>query len=154
VGDDIEEVPDCTPEPVEVAHGPFPQFVEAGHGLAGALVGELGEVSDLRSRSLVRVGKPDRFNGQGFSSAHRWATDMFSTSRNEVLSFCSGDVESTIRRRLCSFSKLTRTQLRRQEFSAAQLRFRRQVQTQPHTPRVSWTIFCASREASRLMNSL
>ena len=33
VGDDVEEVPDRTPEPVEVADRPVPQIVIAGHCL-------------------------------------------------------------------------------------------------------------------------
>lgn len=73
IGDDVEEVPDRTPEPVEVAHRPLPQIVIPCHGFASALVGVVGEVGDLRSRGLVGVGKPDRFSGQFFSSAQRWA---------------------------------------------------------------------------------
>src|SRR5699024_4597065 len=40
VGDDVEEVPDRTPEPVEIADRPLPQIVIAVHKLSGALVGE------------------------------------------------------------------------------------------------------------------
>src|SRR5699024_983526 len=60
---------DRTPEAVQIIHRPAPQVLVTDHVLARALVRELGEVMDLRTRCLIGVRAPDRFSGQFFSSA-------------------------------------------------------------------------------------
>ena len=73
-------------------------FVKAGHAQAGALVGEASEVGNLRARSLIMAGQPDRFSSRFFSSVQQGkALIVVFTSRNEVHSFTSDDLETTLR---------------------------------------------------------
>src|SRR5699024_10012468 len=98
----------------EIADRPLPQIVIAVHKLSGALVGEVDEVGNLRSRGLIRVGKPDRFGGQFYSSALRWAVAIaVSTRRDEAHSSRCGDFESALRRHPSGFCRPLKPRLRR-----------------------------------------
>src|SRR5699024_10575081 len=84
IGDDVEEIPDRSPEAVQIIHRPAPQVLVAVHVLARALVRELGEVMDLRTRCLIGVRSPDRFSGQFFSSNMHICGHVFSAVENDT----------------------------------------------------------------------